>query len=58
MRTFNELGLSPEVLEPIAKMGFEEMTPIQQEAIPVALSGKDLIGQARTGTERQALASP
>lgn len=54
MRTFNELGLSPEVLEPIAKMGFEEMTPIQQEAIPVALSGKDLIGQARTGTGKTA----
>lgn len=54
MNTFYELGLSPEVLKPIGNMGFEEMTPIQQEAIPVALTGKDLIGQARTGTGKTA----
>jgi ATP-dependent RNA helicase DeaD len=54
MNTFYELGLSPEVLKPIGNMGFEEMTQIQQEAIPVALTGKDLIGQARTGTGKTA----
>lgn len=52
--TFNELGLSPEVLRSISSMGFEEMTPIQQEAIPMGLAGKDLIGQARTGTGKTA----
>ena len=35
-------------------MGFEEPTPIQQEAIPVAMSGKDMIGQAQTGTGKTA----
>lgn len=54
MNTFNELGLSPEVLKSISSMGFEEMTPIQQDAIPIGLTGKDLIGQARTGTGKTA----
>jgi len=54
MITFTELGLSPEVLKAISNMGFEEMTPIQQEAIPIGLTGKDLIGQARTGTGKTA----
>ena len=52
--TFTELGLSPEVLNAVSNMGFEEMTPIQQEAIPTGLTGKDLIGQARTGTGKTA----
>lgn len=50
MATFNELGLSPSVLRSISNMGFEEATPIQALTIPVALQGKDLIGQAQTGT--------
>ena len=54
MNTFSELGLSPEVLKAISSMGFEETTPIQQEAIPAGLTGKDLIGQARTGTGKTA----
>lgn len=54
MNTFIELGISPEVLKAVSNMGFEEMTPIQQEAIPVGLTGKDLIGQARTGTGKTA----
>lgn len=54
MKTFTELDLSPEVLRSISNMGFEEMTPIQQEAIPIGLTGKDLIGQARTGTGKTA----
>ncbi len=54
MNTFTELGLSPAVLKAISNMGFEETTPIQQEAIPTGLNGKDLIGQARTGTGKTA----
>ena len=54
MNTFTQLGLSPEVLKSISSMGFEEMTPIQQEAIPIGLAGQDLIGQARTGTGKTA----
>lgn len=50
MTTFNELGLSEEILKSLSKMGFEEATPIQAETIPTALSGKDVIGQAQTGT--------
>ena len=47
---FNELPLSEEVLKALDKMGFEEATPIQSLAIPPVLEGKDVIGQARTGT--------
>jgi ATP-dependent RNA helicase DeaD len=50
----NELGLSPEVIQAISNMGFEEATPIQEETIPVAMSGRDLIGQAHTGTGKTA----
>ena len=48
--TFDELGIQPEILQAVKDMGFEEPTPIQKVSIPVALSGKDLIGQAQTGT--------
>lgn len=54
MSMFTELGLSPEVLQAVNNMGFEEMTPIQKEAIPVSLTGQDLIGQALTGTGKTA----
>lgn len=54
MITFTELGLSPETLKAVSNMGFEEMTPIQQEAIPLGLQGRDLVGQARTGTGKTA----
>lgn len=50
MTTFNELNLSNQIIESISKMGFEEATPIQAETIPLAMSGKDVIGQAQTGT--------
>ncbi len=50
MATFQEVGLCPLVIKATVNMGFEEMTPIQQMAIPVALAGRDLIGQAQTGT--------
>ena len=46
---FDELDLNPQILRGIADMGFEEATPIQSQAIPVVLSGVDVIGQAQTG---------
>jgi ATP-dependent RNA helicase DeaD len=54
MSAFKQLGLSTETLQAISKLGFEEPTPIQKEAIPAALSGADVIGQAPTGTGKTA----
>ncbi|MBP9192871.1 MAG: DEAD/DEAH box helicase, partial [Ignavibacteria bacterium] len=51
---FEELNLSKDILHAITDMGFEEATPIQSQAIPVILSGKDVIGQAQTGTGKTA----
>ena len=51
---FEEFGLSKETLSAVKDMGFEEASPIQSEAIPILLSGKDLIGQAQTGTGKTA----
>nr|WP_300006214.1 DEAD/DEAH box helicase [Tissierella sp.] len=51
---FNEIDLSEEILKAVSEMGFEEMSPIQEKAIPVVLSGKDIIGQAQTGTGKTA----
>lgn len=51
---FNELNLSPEILRGIKEMGFEEASPIQSKAIPIAMTGTDLIGQAQTGTGKTA----
>lgn len=51
---FNELALKKEIISSLEELGFEEPTPIQQEAIPHALEGKDLIGQAQTGTGKTA----
>ena len=47
---FEDLQLSKELLKAVEDMGFEEMTPIQARAIPLILEGKDIIGQAQTGT--------
>ena len=47
---FEELKISRELLRAIEHVGFEEMTPIQAKAIPPVLEGKDIIGQAQTGT--------
>ncbi|MHB8637212.1 MAG: DEAD/DEAH box helicase [Fimbriimonadaceae bacterium] len=52
--TFAELGLAEPIYRAIAEMGFESPTPIQARAIPVLLSGRDLIGQAQTGTGKTA----
>ncbi|MBO9604323.1 MAG: DEAD/DEAH box helicase [Paenibacillaceae bacterium] len=54
MKTFNEFGLEPKVLRAITEMGFEEATPIQEKTIPLAMEGRDLIGQAQTGTGKTA----
>lgn len=47
---FNELPISAEVLHAIQDMGFDEATPIQAESIPYILEGRDMLGQAQTGT--------
>lgn len=51
---FDELGLCTEIQKAIKYMGFEEPSPIQRKAIPVMMSGRDLIGQAQTGTGKTA----
>ncbi|RMF72632.1 MAG: DEAD/DEAH box helicase [Planctomycetota bacterium] len=51
---FDALGLSNEMLATLKKIGFETPSPIQRELIPVALSGRDCIGQAKTGTGKTA----
>ncbi len=51
---FSELELSEPVRRAITELGFEAPTPIQARAIPILLSGKDLIGQAQTGTGKTA----
>ncbi|MBM7689429.1 ATP-dependent RNA helicase [Enterococcus ureilyticus] len=51
---FKELGLETDLLAAIERSGFEEATPIQEETIPLALEGKDVIGQAQTGTGKTA----
>jgi ATP-dependent RNA helicase DeaD len=53
-KTFAELGLSPELLKAIDKMGFEEASPIQCEAIPPLMTGVDLVGQSQTGSGKTA----
>lgn len=54
MKTFAEFNLEPKVLQAITELGFEESTPIQDQSIPIALAGRDLIGQAQTGTGKTA----
>ncbi|MBX6378539.1 MAG: DEAD/DEAH box helicase, partial [Clostridia bacterium] len=51
---FRALGVVPEILRALEDLGFEQPTPIQQEAIPLLLEGRDLIGQAQTGTGKTA----
>ncbi|WP_301102810.1 DEAD/DEAH box helicase [Propionivibrio sp.] len=51
---FTELGLVPEILRSIADQGYETPTPIQAQAIPVVLSGRDLMACAQTGTGKTA----
>ena len=53
-KPFAELGLSPELLKAVARLGFEEASPIQSAAIPILLTGKDVIGQSQTGSGKTA----
>jgi superfamily II DNA/RNA helicase len=52
--SFDALGLSAETLKAVADAGYSQPTPIQEQAIPVILSGRDLIGIAQTGTGKTA----
>jgi ATP-dependent RNA helicase DeaD len=52
--TFADLALAPELVGVLSALGYEEPTPIQREAIPPLLEGKDLLGQAATGTGKTA----
>jgi ATP-dependent RNA helicase DeaD len=54
MTTFAELGLSAPLVEALTALGYEEPTPIQADAIPALLAGRDLLGQAATGTGKTA----
>jgi ATP-dependent RNA helicase DeaD len=54
MPTFEELGLSASTLEGLSHLGYERPTPIQEQAIPPLLEGRDVIGQAQTGTGKTA----
>ncbi|HEX4198529.1 MAG TPA: DEAD/DEAH box helicase [Caulobacteraceae bacterium] len=54
MTEFSELGLSPETLKAVADSGYTTATPIQAQAIPVALAGGDVLGIAQTGTGKTA----
>src|SRR5215468_1934500 len=54
MTEFSDLGLSPATLQAVADTGYTTATPIQAEAIPYALHGKDVLGIAQTGTGKTA----
>ena len=52
--SYENSGLDERILRAVSEMGFENMTPIQAQAIPVFLEGKDILGQAQTGTGKTA----
>ncbi len=52
--SFDALGLNPEILRAIAEQGYVQPTPIQQQAIPAVLQGRDLMASAQTGTGKTA----
>ena len=57
--TFQELGLNEPILRALADQGYEQPSPIQAKAIPPALTGRDVLGCAQTGTgTTRAVASP
>jgi len=51
---FNQLSISNEIKKALAEIGFEEMFPIQEKAIPLLLEGRNIMGQAKTGTGKTA----
>jgi len=54
VQSFSELGLSPFILEALQEVGYETPSPIQAQTIPHLLAGKDVLGQAQTGTGKTA----
>ena len=54
MSTFDSLGLHPDILKGIRAIGFEKPTPVQEQAIPAILSGRDVIASAQTGSGKTA----
>ena len=52
--SFDQLGLSPEILSAVKAEGYTEPTPIQEQAIPIVLEGADLMARAQTGTGKTA----
>jgi ATP-dependent RNA helicase DeaD len=54
MATFQELGLTPQILDALKELGYDEPTPIQEQAIPAMLTGADVIAHAQTGTGKTA----
>src|SRR5690606_16524279 len=53
-QSFSELNLAPALAKAVADMGYETMTPIQAQAIPQVLTGRDVMGAAQTGTGKTA----
>jgi len=51
---FQDFQLSPSILKSLKRIGFEETTPIQEQSLPFSLAGRDIIGQAQTGTGKTA----
>ncbi|MCM1268887.1 MAG: DEAD/DEAH box helicase [Bacteroidales bacterium] len=51
---YEEAGIDPRILRAVRELGFEHMTPIQEQAIPLFMTGRDIIGQAQTGTGKTA----
>jgi len=51
---FKDFNLNPELLKGLDDAGFEYCTPIQEQSIPIALTGKDVAGEAQTGTGKTA----
>ena len=54
MPAFKDLGLKQEIQQTLDELGYEDPTPIQEQAIPELLGGHDVIGQAQTGTGKTA----
>jgi superfamily II DNA/RNA helicase len=52
--TFEELGLSPQILDGISSMGYKTATPVQSQVIQPILAGRDILASAQTGTGKTA----
>ena len=52
--SFDQLGLSPELIRAVAQQGYTEPTPVQSKAIPLVLAGRDVLAGAQTGTGKTA----